>query len=178
MEKKIKPKTCRNCSEKFVPNKSTQVACSYPCALNLGRKKVTEDKFKELKEKVKTLSQYEAEAKTVFQKWIRMRDKDQPCISCGAVQSTVWDGGHYKKAEIYSGVIFNELNTNRQCGKCNRYLGGNELNYRVGLIAKIGLEAVEQLEQLANETRSYKYTKDELKQIKKKYQLKLKQNGN
>ena len=171
---KVKPKTCRNCGEKFIPNKSTQVACSYLCALNLGRKKVSEDKYKELKEKVKTLSQYEAEAKTVFQKWIRMRDKDQPCISCGTVKSTVWDGGHYKKAEIYSGVIFNELNTNIQCGKCNRYLGGNELNYRVGLIAKIGLEAVEQLEQLANETRRYKFTKDELTQIKKTYQLKLK----
>jgi hypothetical protein len=87
----------------------------------------------------------------------------------------VWDGGHFKKAEIYSGVIFNELNTNIQCGKCNRYLGGNELNYRLGLIAKIGLEAVEQLEQLANETRKYKYSKNELIEIKKTYQTKIKQ---
>jgi hypothetical protein len=175
LERKIKPKTCRNCGEKFSPNKSTQVCCSYTCALNLARKKVIEEGFKELKEKVKTLSQYEAEAKTVFQRWVRLRDKDKPCISCGVTVSSVWDGGHFKKAEIYSGVIFNELNTNRQCGKCNRYLGGNELNYRVGLIAKIGLEAVEQLEQLANETRKYKYSKDELIEIKKTYQTKIKQ---
>jgi hypothetical protein len=171
----VKPKKCRNCGEKFYPNKSTTVACSYTCALNLARKKVIDDGFKELKEKVKTLSQYEAEAKQVFQKWVRMRDKNQPCISCGVTASSVWDGGHFKKAEIYSGVIFNELNTNIQCGKCNRYLGGNELNYRLGLIAKIGLEAVEKLEQLANETRKYKFTKDELIEIKKTYQLKLKQ---
>ncbi len=175
MERKIKPKKCRNCGEKFYPNKSTTVACSYTCALNLARKKVSEDGFKELKEKVKTLSQYEAEAKQVFQKWVRMRDKNQPCISCGVTASSVWDGGHFKKAEIYSGVIFNELNTNIQCGKCNRYLGGNELNYRLGLIAKIGLEAVEQLEQLANETRKYKYSKNELIEIKKTYQTKIKQ---
>jgi hypothetical protein len=121
------------------------------------------------KEKMKSYSQRLGEAKKVFQKWVRVRDKDLPCISCGAKVSSVWDGGHYKKAELYSGVIFNELNTNLQCGKCNRYLGGNELNYRVGLIAKIGEGAVKELEQLAETTRTKKYSNEELEAIKLKY---------
>jgi hypothetical protein len=121
------------------------------------------------KEKIKSYSQRLQEAKKVFQTGVRVRDKGLPCISCNAKASSVWDGGHYKKAELYSGVIFNEFNTNIQCGKCNRYLGGNELNYRVGLIAKIGEQAVIELEQLAEETRTKKYTNEELEEIKTKY---------
>ena len=103
-----------------------------------------------------------------------MRDAKLPCISCGATTSSVWDAGHYKKAELYSGVIFNELNTNKQCGKCNRYLGGNELNYRVGLIAKIGIERVLELEELAESTRVKKYSDLELLEIRTRFAHKIK----
>ena len=105
----------------------------------------------------------------MFQRWIRLRDKDKPCISCGTISSSVWDGGHFKKAELYSGVIFHEHNVNLQCGKCNRFLGGNELNYRTGLIAKIGEQAVLNLEHLAEMSRMKKYTNEELEEIKLKY---------
>jgi hypothetical protein len=39
-------------------------------------------------------------------------------------------------------------------------LGGNELMYRQGLIARYGLEYTESIENLANETRQHKYTKE------------------
>jgi hypothetical protein len=130
---------------------------------------------KEQKEKLKTLSELEADAKRVFQKYIRLRDKDKPCISCGIQQTDLWDGGHYKKAEIYSGVIFDENNVHKQCRKCNRFLGGNELNYRDGLIQRFNVDFVENIELKANETRKYKYTKEELKEIKEKYLKKIKQ---
>jgi len=39
------------------------------------------------------------------------------------------------------------------------------------LVKKIGLEQVEALEQLANETRTKKWTIEELKEIKTKYKL-------
>jgi hypothetical protein len=42
----------------------------------------------------------------------------------------LWDGGHLKKAEIYSGVILILLR-HKQCRKCNRFLGGNELMFRL-----------------------------------------------
>jgi len=137
-----------------------------------AHEKVVKQKDKVLKDKLKTVGQYEGEAKRVFQKFIRLRDVGLPCISCGS-NSPLIDGGHFKKAEIYSGVIFNEHNCNAQCQKCNRFLGGNELNYRVGLIEKIGLAAVEELEQLADETRRTKLSKDDLTQIKKTYQKKI-----
>jgi len=136
--------------------------------------KKIENAFKsDLRQKLKTLGQFEAEAKIVFQKWIRLTDEGKECISCGNINPKGFDAGHFKKAEIYSGVIFDERNVHRQCSKCNRFWGGNELNYREGLIKRYGIDFVIELETYANETRNKKYTKDELVEIKKRYNEKI-----
>jgi DNA-directed RNA polymerase subunit N (RpoN/RPB10) len=124
-----------------------------------------------IREKLKTLGQYESDAKKEIQKWVRKRDSNLPCISCGTLTSDLWDGGHFKKAEIYSGVIFDEMNIHRQCRKCNRFLGGNELNFREGLIARYGEDYVLKIEKKALETRNYKFNKEELKELREKYRL-------
>jgi hypothetical protein len=171
----MKPTTrkCKYCLERYTPKHSSLEPCpKYECRikhLEANTAKINRANKAKAKDDIKSYAQRLGEAKKVFQKWIRIRDKDKQCISCGSVSSTVWDGGHYKKAEIYSGVIFHEHNVNIQCGKCNRYLGGNELNYRVGLIAKIGEQEVIELEQLAEATRTRKYTNEELEEIKLKY---------
>jgi hypothetical protein len=178
----MKQKKCKVCQEFFTPIQFAQTACGYKCAIihskNLKLQKELKDWKVEkaiLKDKLKTLGQYEAEAKKSFQKWIRMRDDKQPCISCGIEQTDLWDGGHYKKAEIYSGVIFDENNCHKQCRKCNRFLNGNELNYRQGLIQRYGIDFADQIEQKANETRNQKFTKEELIAKKLKYDLLIKE---
>jgi hypothetical protein len=142
-------------------------------------KKANDKKWKTekaiLKEKIKTLSQYEADAKKSFQKWIRLRDADLNCISCNGNDKDLWDGGHFKKAEIYSGVIFNENNCHKQCRKCNRYLNGNELMYRQGLVKRYGENFVKDIEQLANDTRQVKFTKEMLIAKKMQYDIKIKE---
>src|SRR5690606_36814293 len=95
------------------------------------------------------------EIKPIFQKYIRLRDKDLPCISCGSFEG-VPQGGHYKKAEIYSGVIFDERNCHKQCKKCNVFLGGNEANYRVNLVKRFSENYVSDLDDYANKTKNYK----------------------
>lgn len=188
MTLKMKPKKCKICPTVFTPIRALQMVCSAKCGIEYGirqtakreKKEVNEYKKelraekREAKEKLKTYSQRVNEVKVIFQRYIRIRDAKLPCISCGAVTSSLWDAGHYKKAELYSGVIFNELNTNKQCGKCNRYLGGNELNYRVGLIAKIGIERVLELEELAESTRVKKYSDLELLEIRTRFAHKIK----
>ncbi len=178
----MKQKKCKVCQELFTPIQFAQTACGYKCAIihskNLKLQKELKDWKAEkaiLKDKLKTLGQYEAEAKKSFQKWIRMRDVSLPCISCGIEQTDLWDGGHYKKAEIYSGVIFDENNCHKQCRKCNRFLNGNELNYRQGLIQRYGIEFADQIEQKANETRNHKFTKAELIAKKMQYDLLIKE---
>jgi hypothetical protein len=178
----MKQKKCKVCQEFFTPIQFAQTACGYKCAIIHSKNLKLQKEQKEwkaekaiLKDKLKTLGQYEAEAKKAFQKWIRMRDDKQPCISCGIQQTDLWDGGHYKKAEIYSGVIFDENNCHRQCRKCNRFLNGNELNYRQGLIQRYGIDFADQIEQKANETRNYKFTKEELIAKKLKYDILIKE---
>jgi len=178
----MKPKKCKVCLTTFEPKQFGQVACGFPCAIihakNLKAQKEQREwrvEKKIIKEKLKTLGQYEAEAKVSFQKWIRLRDAKYSCISCDTFATSLWDGGHFKKAEIYSGVIFDENNCHKQCRKCNRFLNGNELNYRQGLIKRYGLEYADKIEQKANETRNYKYTKAELIAKKLKYDILVKE---
>jgi hypothetical protein len=178
----MKDKKCKVCQTKFTPVQFAQAVCNYKCAIEHSKK------LKELKEqrewkvekavlrdKLKTLGQYEADAKRSFQKWVRMRDASLPCISCGVLNTERFDGGHFKKAEIYSGVIFDESNCHKQCRKCNRFLGGNELNYRAGLIQRYGIEYTDQIEEKANNTRNYKFTKEELIAKKLKYDILIKE---
>jgi hypothetical protein len=124
---------------------------------------------KERKWELKSYSQKVNEVRKVFQKWIRERDKDKPCISCGTPYSEVWHAGHYMKAELYSGVVFDENNVFRQCLKCNHYLGGNEAQYRIALCLLLGESKVVELENKAKTMRMYKYSDTELIEIKNKY---------
>ena len=133
------------------------------------------ERKKTLKEKLKTLSEYEAEAKKSFQKWVRLRDEGLPCISCGVPNPQDAHGSHYYEAGKYSGLIFNPMNAHKSCKKCNVFLSGNLLEYRKGLIERYGVAYVEKLESLADSGRYKKYTKEELIQVKKTYDSLIKQ---
>lgn len=142
--------------------------------VSLKLKSFDKAKTKQMKESVKTLSQYEAEAKKVFQKWVRLRDEHLNCISCGTTKAKSWHGSHFYSANLYSGLIFDERNVHKSCDYCNVFLHGNLLEYRKGLIDRYGLEYVEELEAESVNKRVYKYTKDELIEIKNVYNEKIK----
>jgi hypothetical protein len=171
---------CAFCKKEFTQFNSLNRVCSILCAIELGKLKPAKVNYKrvnseiksEAKNKLKTQAQLRNPIKLHFQKWCRLRDEKEPCISCGTTTAKKWDGGHYLKAELYSGVIFDERNVNRQCVSCNQYKDGNVADYRIGLIKKIGLDQVIALEDLANETRTKKWTIEELQQIKNKYKIK------
>jgi hypothetical protein len=179
----MKDKKCKVCKESFTPVQFAQAVCNYKCAIihskNLkDQKEAREWKVNKaiLKDKLKTLSQYEAEAKKVFQKYIRMRDVKLPCISCGKLNATDWAGGHFYSAGMYSGLMFDERNCHKQCNShCNKFLSGNLLEYRKGLIERYGQEFVNELDQISNEKRNYKYTKEELIAKKLQYEIKIKE---
>lgn len=176
---KIKQRKCKVCKKKFMPSfNATQSVCSTTCAIkeaNSIQDKQWKEKKQTLKDKIKTLSKYEAEARREFQAWIRHRDKGLPCISCGTTQASIWDAGHYLKAEIFSGLIFDPDNASRQCGKCNRFMGGNELGYRDGLIKRYGEKFVKDLEEKKFTHRNHKYTKQELIEIREHFRILLSQ---
>ena len=176
MINKIKPRRCKICNEVFTPNRPLVPVCSPKCAIDYTNKLKANKAKKEksiLKEKLKTLSDLEAEAKKSFQRYVRLRDKDLPFISCNNSNTNDWAGGHYFSAGMYSGLMFDERNCHKQCNThCNKYLSGNLLEYRKGLIKRFGIKFVEKLESESDQKRNYKYTREEL--IAKKFQYDLK----
>ena len=173
---------CKICKKDFTKTKPLQVTCDYLCFWELAQKKIDEKRKKDWdaekkirREKLMTLSDYEKLAKKSFQKWIRMRDEKLPCISCGKSNCADWAAGHYFPAGVYSGLIFSEVNCHKQCNSyCNMFLSGNVANYRIGLVSRIGLEKVEELEASKDKLRTYKYTKDELIGIRIEYDRRIK----
>lgn len=92
-----------------------------------------------------SIAKLKSKAQTVFNKWIRERDKDLPCISCQ--KAPVQNAGHYLSQGHHSALRFNQNNTHGQCIRCNMYLSGNLIHYRTYLVEKIGEDAVLKLEQ-------------------------------
>lgn len=137
-------------------------------------KKEIRKKERQRREDLKSIARLIQETRKPFQKFIRSRDANDACISCETTTAKIWHAGHYKKAELFTGLIFDEVNVNKQCEKCNTFLDGNESEYRVGLVKKYGQDAVLELEQRANELRVYSFSREELKELKLKYQRLLK----
>jgi len=82
-------------------------------------------------------------AQRIFNTWVRERDKDKGCISCG---SEVDHAGHYYSQGHHGSLRFNEMNVNGQCLRCNNFLHGNLINYRKGLVKRYGDQKVMLLE--------------------------------
>lgn len=177
-----KQKKCAwsKCGKMFTPSefRFNQRTCNNTvCALGFVKDKEIKKEAKEWKltrkgmqDKLKTLSDYEKEAKKEFQKFIRLRDKNLPCISCFKMNCKDWAGGHYFSAGQYSGMMFEETNCHRQCNTfCNKFQSGNLIEYRKGLLARYGDQYVKELESLAESNRNYKYTREELISIKEYY---------
>jgi hypothetical protein len=66
------------------------------------------------------------------------------CISCGKYSTL--QAGHYYSGGHYPELRFNEQNVNGQCTRCNLKLSGNLIEYRKGLVKKIGIDEVEKLD--------------------------------
>jgi len=108
--------------------------------------------IKETKERLKTRSDRMRDAQAAFNRYIRARDRGKPCICCGRSQGDIKhggavDAGHYRSRGSAPGLKFNLFNCHSQLAYCNRYLSGNVVGYRAGLIERIGLDRVERLEQ-------------------------------
>lgn len=105
-------------------------------------------------------------AQRVFNAWIRERDKDKCCISCGG---PVEQAGHYFSAGHHSALRFNEVNVNGQCVRCNYFEHGNLIHYRAGLVKKYGEQKVLMLESSARGGNTKKWSRVELMAVADQY---------
>jgi multidrug efflux pump subunit AcrA (membrane-fusion protein) len=182
--------TCPHCRAKLEPGQRIHADCIAPWAAAQEAKaqraqakaqrmaaKVELAETRRRKEAIKTLPMLKAEAQQAFNAYIRARDADKPCICCGLPLSAgdvggSFDCGHYRSVGSAQHLRYDELNAHGQRKQCNRWGAGRAVDYRIGLVARIGLEAVEALES-DNDPR--KWTREELIAIRDTYRAKLKE---
>ena len=181
VSKQPKPKTCRNatCSVKFVPQRLGQAVCSPACALatkdvnqQKARKSLAQVERRDIKvrkDKLKSRADHMREVQAAFNEWVRLRDADLPCVSCGRHHEGQYHSGHYRTVGGNPELRFEPLNAWKQCAPCNNHKSGDIVNYRIELVKRIGVEKVDWLEGPHEPKR---YTVEDLKAIKADYRAK------
>lgn len=135
-----------------------------------AQKKKERKEIREAKERLKTRSEYTKDAQRLFNKWVRLRDADQPCISCDWPDNgtNARHASHYRSTGACGSLRFHPDNVHASCAQCNSVKSGNILEYRIRLIKKLGQEKVDWLE---CQPKARKWTIEELKEIKLKYKV-------
>jgi hypothetical protein len=176
---------CTICQAEYIPKYKSQTTCLDPvCKKEQKRQqaKAREERRAILarKEKLKTRSDYMKEAQRAFNAFIRERDKHEVCICCGLPLNSNgqaptigggYDCGHYRSVGSAPHLRFDERNAHAQRKQCNRWGSGRAVDYRIGLIRRIGLAEVEALE---SDQTVKKYTAEDLNAIRDAYKMKLK----
>lgn len=171
---------CRVCAQPFERSRPLQAVCSLRCAKQVPKRlrKAERADTKRRKEAVKTVKELTKEAQAAFNRFIRLRDYGRPCICCGSPMN--WnsdkpggeiDAGHYLSIGSAPHMRFVEGNVHAQRKSCNQPGGAKRQAFRLGMIERIGLAAVEVLE--ADQTLR-KYTADQLREIRDGYKAKAK----
>lgn len=161
------------CGRLFPRLNSLQRIC-VPCAIKVpaAARKAEKQAIKARREAIRPRAEWLKEAQTAFNAWIRERDKELPCISCGRHHDGQWHAGHYLSTGARPELRFDPNNCHRQCQPCNTHLHGNLVLYRAELIKRIGLTDVEWLE---GPHAQVKHTSDDLRVIRDHYRARLKE---
>ena len=125
-----------------------------------------------------------------FNPYIRLRDRDLPCVSCGRSDGEIdysgvggkWDCGHYKTRGAFPELRFDERNAAKQCKKCN---GGSGKYSRKGRSVKEGFDigmleryGQERLDWLNGPHEAKRYTIANLKTLQRWFKRKTKRMEN
>lgn len=171
-----KTRKCRACGNPFTQYQSFVTWCSPECGAEIAAKKVAKIKREEAvkvrradkvnREKLKSRGDWAREAQTAFNAWVRARDADRPCISCGRHHTGQYHAGHYLSVGARPELRYEPLNVWKQCSPCNTHLSGNVALYRASLYREIGPEKLDWLE---GPHEPKKYTVEQLQAIKKHY---------
>lgn len=161
---------CKICGVEYERQRIGQKTCSVKCAIEMAkaqRIKVEKKEDRAKRIKLKTMADWMKEAQAAFNKYVRIRDHGKPCISCGSMPEQKYGGmmdcSHYRSTGAAKHLRFHLHNAAAACVKCNRYLSGNVVELRKGLIERIGTEKVEAID---NNNTTAKFDIEYLSRIK------------
>lgn len=168
-----KERICNYCKDKFVPYNSFQKFCFKDECIKEHNKTEREKKARKAKKEFKgndksTLLKL---AEKVVNTYVRLRDLNKPCCSCGHFGDRQFHAGHYQNVGGHQQLRFYTLNIHKQCSICNNWKSSNNEQYRPFMINKYGLEFVESLE--SNQERG-NYTVEYLQRLIKVFRKKIK----
>lgn len=184
---------CKHCKGHLTPERPSQIVhleCVEAWTLAQAAKREREEakraraaakvervEIRKRKEAIKTVPDLIKDADRAFAAFIRERDRQagHACISSGRPldwSGNAVDAGHYRSRGAASHLRYHEDNCHAQSKHDNQYKAGNVVDYRIGLIARIGLARVEVLE---TDNTSHKWERDELKEKTATYRRKLRE---
>jgi hypothetical protein len=169
---------CKNCKEKFEPIRFNMKYCLKDECVRVWVESEKAKTWKKTKAKMKndleTVQELIKATQIIFNKYIRLRDRGQVCISCQKkLKEGNVDAGHMWSAGGHSNLRFNEFNVNAQCSRpCNKDKAGDINNYRLGFVERYGIEKLNEIDSLAKIER--KFSKEELKELIQIYKKKIK----
>lgn len=128
-----------------------------------------------IREKHKKRGDYVKEAQAAINAYVRWRDKDKDCISCGKSLKSEslgggYDAGHYRSRGSAPHMRFRLDNIFGQCKRCNRYLSGATDKMRVGIVWRYGQQFLDRIE---TDNESKQYSIEDLQRIKQIFTRKL-----
>jgi hypothetical protein len=181
--KDIKTKRCKVCKTEFAPWNTIQPTCGkFKCLETFAiahankvaklREKRERQALREAKERIKPRKEWLDEAQRWVNKFVRLRDADQPCISCQRFHTGQYHAGHYRTVGACPELRFEESQIHKQCSACNNYLSGNIVEYRKHLLEKVGAEKLAWIEGPHPQKH---YSIPELKQLIAHYKMKCKE---
>jgi len=151
---KPKLKTCKICKEKFEPkNVSTEVVCQkYDCKVDYALQIVAKNKANkekeqkrkshkekiELKEKLKTLSDWHSDLQKEINTIVRLIDKQHPCISSQRPLGKSYDAGHLFGRQSNPHIRYHLFNIWAQSVHDNQHKSGNQLEFVYGIEKTFG----------------------------------------
>lgn len=175
----------RGCLHRFVPNPDAPHVkwCSIECGASLAlatlfARKLKLDKADRAETKAKLAkfkrrSDHAAATQKAVNRYVNIRDRDKPCVSCGkpATAGGVRNASHFKSVGSNSALRFNLWNIHSSCYRCNVELSGNLGEYYQRLIDRIGAKKVEFLQFSPRERR---YEVDYLQRMQRIFTKKAK----
>jgi Bacteriophage Lambda NinG protein len=121
-------------------------------------------KTKTEREEIMTLSDWKKALEKVVNEIVRSVDEKYPCIATGRYTGTM-HAGHFRSVNSYPALRFNVWNIHKQCAESNTYKAGDTHLFREGLIARYGVEKMDEIDGLVGRYIVLKINIDEIKYI-------------
>lgn len=157
----------RGCKLPAIGYTSLKAWCSPEHGAELAQAALAKKKAKEAKEErandrkrknaLKKISEHEKATERVINRYVRLRDYYEGCISCNKPWNWhgKWHASHYKSVGSNSKLRFHLWNIHKACDQCNWFKSGNIGEYTERLREKFGQDRVQWLEDRKNGSKEY-----------------------